>query len=175
MGAEVTAALAVVSIVSGFVQAGQASKAADKQAALERQRIEELQKQRDLEVASRKDALRRETRAKTASVVNQAAAQGALFEQPGIGIQGPVEGITSAIDQSGQRETNFLEQSSQLARAADEITKQQISLDASYKKQSAIFGAIGGAFDGIGTIAKSGVFSSQPSTTGGIDLGGFDY
>lgn len=155
--AAVVTIVAAVAQVATSLRAGQEEKEAAKREQDQRQRRLQLQQQqRNLEKQRREAQLRRESRRRTASIVNRSFAQGARFSTS-------FAGATSAIAAGQARESTFLSQTEALASQADAITSEQINDDAARRRSNATQSQISGAFQGLGTAA---------SALGSLNLGG---
>lgn len=161
---------AVVSVASTALSAVAAKKAkkgatgaADRQAEIDKQRLANEAKQRDLQVARDKAEEARTTRAKIALLRNTVAVRGARTSTSARGAE-----ITLA--QAGERNTNFIVQQNKNAAEANRIAGLQSQFNRDETVRQAEDAFTGSIVAGIGGIASSAadafIATSKPTAIG---------
>jgi TolA-binding protein len=176
IAAVVSTAATVYSVVEQGKATDRAKEAAERQAQIQKDRLENERLQRELQQQKTLAENRRKARNLRADIRNNAAARNVIASSVP---------ITNAISTREQDNRNFVNQSAALAAAADESTKQQIALNKEVTIQAAedafssaviggiastakTIGATAGAFKGGGTTTTSGAgaYSSYASSYG---------
>jgi hypothetical protein len=119
----------------------------ERAAKLQQERLLIEKQRRAAEMAHQKAELRRERRARQSSIINTGAAEGVIKTTS-------VQNAYGAVGQSASREGTFLDQTFALADAADNITSQQIKMDASTAMSNNFNEGIGSIAKGVGYAAK---------------------
>ncbi len=138
-----------VSVVKGVQESRAASKAAD----VRNERLNLERQQQEASRAREVAQLKKSARIRSAAAINRGTQQ--LGGTGGSTLQGAEQAIASSL----AGELGFSAQSAALARSGDEISRKQIRLDASRRKQAAIT-------DVASSVANAGLKFS--------DSGGFD-